>query len=508
VHEGEEECDDGNLDDTDACLSDCALPACGDGIVQNEEECDDGNASDADECVACELARCGDGAVHAEREPCDDGNTLDSDACLTGCIAARCGDQVVHEGEEECDDGNQDDSDACAACVLARCGDGTIWTGQEECDDGNGVDSDECTSRCENAVCGDGVLWQGREQCDDGNADDTDECLSNCERARCGDAVIHAGVEQCDDGNDSDNDDCIECADARCGDGHVWEDREECDEADNNDRNACTGDCRVAECGDGLIWDGEEQCDDGNDVEGDGCEPECRDTPGKPRVVLLIDRSGTMSRGHWDAVGNALSAEAGLLEAFDNQLRLGFLAFRGVEGLCPELSAALAPLSGTSQVIAESYPASATSGDDTPLSEAIEAAVELVGGVGNRHIVLVTNADPDSCEVINPQCGYDQAIAAVQDAADDEVTTHVVGLEGGGLSPWFGQALANAGVGMGVRREQAIDDCENQEGNSIADYDQDANETALYYSLPDEDLERELSVAFEQILSEIASIYN
>src|SRR5687767_8186075 len=61
-----EECDDGNLDDTDDCRSDCTLsPQCGDGELNPGEECDDGNLDDFDGCRPdCTLPpRCDDGVI-------------------------------------------------------------------------------------------------------------------------------------------------------------------------------------------------------------------------------------------------------------------------------------------------------------------------------------------------------------------------------------------------------------------------------------------------------------
>jgi len=42
---------------------------------------------------------CGNGVVE-DGEACDDGNDDDTDACLTTCVAARCGDGIVHAGVE------------------------------------------------------------------------------------------------------------------------------------------------------------------------------------------------------------------------------------------------------------------------------------------------------------------------------------------------------------------------------------------------------------------------
>ena len=56
-----EECDDGNPVDDDGCSNACALPLCGDSIVQMGEECDDGNPENTDTCLdTCVLATCGD----------------------------------------------------------------------------------------------------------------------------------------------------------------------------------------------------------------------------------------------------------------------------------------------------------------------------------------------------------------------------------------------------------------------------------------------------------------
>jgi len=90
-----EECDDGgaNSDTTpDACRSDCALPECGDGIVDPSysEDCDDvGESADCDD--DCSTASCGDGQLNATAdEECDDGNSADGDACSAACGIVRC----------------------------------------------------------------------------------------------------------------------------------------------------------------------------------------------------------------------------------------------------------------------------------------------------------------------------------------------------------------------------------------------------------------------------------
>ena len=90
-----EECDEGgaNSDAPNAtCRSDCSLPICGDGIVDDlsGEVCDEGGAnSDAPNAscrIDCSAARCGDGILDdLAGEVCDDGNVSNGDGCSSSC---------------------------------------------------------------------------------------------------------------------------------------------------------------------------------------------------------------------------------------------------------------------------------------------------------------------------------------------------------------------------------------------------------------------------------------
>ena len=125
--------------------------------------------------------RCGDGLVQGV-EQCDDGNYDDSDACVTGCVNATCGDGLVQQGVEDCDDANQADGDGCSKACKAEssgCGNGQV-DGDEECDDGNASNADDCLKTCKSAFCGDGYAHLGVEECDDGNANDADFCTNDC----------------------------------------------------------------------------------------------------------------------------------------------------------------------------------------------------------------------------------------------------------------------------------------------------------------------------------------
>jgi cysteine-rich repeat protein len=181
-----EDCDLGaGNSNAGTCTLACKAPKCGDEFVQasNLEECDDGNLADTDGCVgACKLAKCGDSFVQAGVEQCDDANQSNTDACTTQCKAAACGDGFVQAGiGEQCDDGNLVPTDACtAACKSAVCGDGIVRAGVEDCDDGNGINSDACVGMCKAAKCGDGFVQAGVEECDDGNANNADACSNQC----------------------------------------------------------------------------------------------------------------------------------------------------------------------------------------------------------------------------------------------------------------------------------------------------------------------------------------
>ena len=277
VFAGVEACDDGNDSDVDACLSACVEAFCGDGIVrEGVEACDDGNPVDDDGCTAgCALSTCGDGEVDPGEE-CDDGNTIDEDECTNVCLEPACGDGVKQEGEA-CDDGNDATNDDCILCIAAICGDSYTNLDEEQCDDGplNGT-YEHCPQDCDGPIpkCGDSIV-NGNEQCDDGNGVDDDGCTSKCAFPSCGDGMVQAG-EECDDGNNFDNDDCSAgCTQEKCGD-NVVQQGEECDDANDNDHDMCLGTCKAAKCGDGVVFDNVEACDDGDGDNGNECTNACK----------------------------------------------------------------------------------------------------------------------------------------------------------------------------------------------------------------------------------------
>lgn len=247
-------------------------------------------------------SRCGDG-VRTDDEQCDDGNVSNTDGCLYNCMSARCGDGYTRASVEQCDDGNSVNTDACtSSCMTARCGDGFVRVGFEQCDDGNASSSDACLNTCVSAKCGDGFVRTGVEQCDDGNVSSSDACLNTCVSARCGDGFVRTGIEQCDDGNLTNTDACPgTCLPARCGDGYVRTGYEQCDDANPSNTDACLSTCVTATCGDGFLRNGVEQCDDGNRLTFDGCSYSCKISqacgdPTNDGRILVGDALRTLQR--------------------------------------------------------------------------------------------------------------------------------------------------------------------------------------------------------------------
>ncbi len=78
---------DATSGDGDGDSSETGGGNCGDGVVDDGEECDLGpDNSSSGQCTPdCTIAECGDGFVQTELEECDDGNQDDTDACVSGC---------------------------------------------------------------------------------------------------------------------------------------------------------------------------------------------------------------------------------------------------------------------------------------------------------------------------------------------------------------------------------------------------------------------------------------
>jgi cysteine-rich repeat protein len=99
----------------------CPAPSgvCGNGVPEAGEECDDGDLIESDGCTsACTV--CGNGVVAAP-ETCDDNNLVSGDGCDANCTPTGCGNAVV-TAPETCDDGNTSNDDNCpSSCIILGC---------------------------------------------------------------------------------------------------------------------------------------------------------------------------------------------------------------------------------------------------------------------------------------------------------------------------------------------------------------------------------------------------
>ena len=302
-----EGCDDNNTDDTDACVLDCKIAVCGDGVIRTGvEQCDGdvdttGDGIPEDTCSdTCRFVGCGNG-ISDPGEQCDDGclsgmpgvcePSDNGDGCSSLCTFENCGNGVRDAGED-CDGNNMGmgglTADCNIDCTNSVCGDGKRNTIDEACD--NGTDNGptkNCTDSCAVNFCGDGKVdgqAPGIEACDEGpgmNLDDGMGCSSTCQLEGCGNGVINTG-EQCEDSNMSTTDGCVNCQLARCGDGFLQAGVEQCDGSTGVKpvptatcgAPASVQACRWQYCGNGHL-DGSEQCDDNNNTNGDGCTAGC-----------------------------------------------------------------------------------------------------------------------------------------------------------------------------------------------------------------------------------------
>jgi cysteine-rich repeat protein len=212
-------CTDGA--NADACQNDdpdglgpevglCAVPVCGDAILDDTESCE---VDDLDNIIVrvgvvlaagttcnpttCTLSTCGANAgVPQPGEECDDGNASDTDTCTNRCMSARCGDGILQTGEE-CDDGNATETDACTnACLWNRCGDGVRYDGTTpNAQTGATPQLCDAGALAANTLPGfSGILRFSRGMDDgDGYDDQPAFCNSSCQVVCDGTAAVGAG---------------------------------------------------------------------------------------------------------------------------------------------------------------------------------------------------------------------------------------------------------------------------------------------------------------------------
>jgi hypothetical protein len=193
--------------------------------------------------------------------------------------------------------------------------------------------------------------------------------------------------------------------------------------------------------------------------------------PVTPTVLILIDRSGTMTDpfggapSRWAALYRTLMRPgSGVISRLEESVRFGIAAYTArdqdndgaVEGACPRMNV-VEPALGNRGAIEEVYRPLAPL-DETPTGAAVESALASLAAVsedGPKILVLATDGEPDTCATPNPN-GSAQArsaaLAAVEAAFAAEVRTYAISVGGDAVgnpqAQRHMQELANAGVGL------------------------------------------------------------
>jgi hypothetical protein len=202
--------------------------------------------------------------------------------------------------------------------------------------------------------------------------------------------------------------------------------------------------------------------------EGDACaDVEFATTKIVPTVVLLIDRSASMSEEdldaanpgvtRWDALKTGLLDPAGAIASLQDQVRLGVVFYAGGArgGACPVLDQGgeppvlMPPRTGLLPDLTTYFQPLDTL-PDTPTGESVAAtAAELAAFTepGPKFIVLATDGEPDLCDDRQEPSGRDQSLAEVTAAYAAGITTFVISV-GADVAEEHLAEIANAGQGF------------------------------------------------------------
>ena len=166
-----------------------------------------------------------------------------------------------------------------------------------------------------------------------------------------------------------------------------------------------------------------------------------------PVVMILVDRSTSMFASNlpngaspafgehpdrWEALRVAVAG----LEPLAADVAFGLSTYTGYNaGMCPEMPQIDSIVPGQAefaQIMAE-LPSSAEAlppqKSETPTYEAITAGIEALKAVeivGPKYLLVITDGEPDTCQLFDPQCGQDAAIGAAQAAFAEGISTYVV----------------------------------------------------------------------------------
>lgn len=193
-----------------------------------------------------------------------------------------------------------------------------------------------------------------------------------------------------------------------------------------------------------------------------------------PTVMLVVDRSSSMfdlplapHPNRWEPLKEALVGDDGAVTDLQSGIRFGFAAYtnQAGTGTCPQFDPTEIGLDNYDAIKARydevsSDPILTGVKGETPTGAAILAATAHLAAFtepGPKSILLVTDGEPDRCSEPDPQCGQDEAIAAVQAAYAQNIATFAIGVGEVGVNHL--QDLANAGLGQPVQDRPEPVDC-------------------------------------------------
>lgn len=119
--EADSDCETPGCSDGTSCSFQCNVPGAADGVCCTvPRNCGHIGVCDGQRWWTHGVSTCGDG-VQEGNESCDDGNLNPSDDCLETCVRARCGDGIVQRSGariEACDEGDENGPPP-ASCSMA-----------------------------------------------------------------------------------------------------------------------------------------------------------------------------------------------------------------------------------------------------------------------------------------------------------------------------------------------------------------------------------------------------
>lgn len=191
----------------------------------------------------------------------------------------------------------------------------------------------------------------------------------------------------------------------------------------------------------------------------------------RPSVTLLVDQSGSMRQGYpsrgsaetrWMVVRQALlDPMQGVVATLQQSIQFGLVFYTSHNGfsggVCPILSSVSSATDNYEEI--RSLYDGMSPDDDTPTGAAIDQVVKDIAAAqrkGPEVLLLVTDGDPDTCQVPDPQEGQVQAISAAAQAFAQGVDFYVLGVSSD-ISGDKLQQLANAGKGKPLNAVWGID---------------------------------------------------